>query len=394
MPAEQRGRFEKLKGGGGALRYRDREGKRVRARSPAGIVIRFPNKTAALAHYRDVIRPHLRSERPVVEYTLREFVPVFLERHVARDRTIDTLRERLGYPVDRDGETVGESRKRERHAVKAFGDVPLRDLEVMTSEIAAWYAALPERSRYGLMQALRQCLSAAVRWRHMAANPAVEAVTNRQPQPRTIRTYALAELDAIAEELSAAYRGLPAFAAATGLRPEEWAALPRPYIDRRAGVLTVARTVTGGKRKGDPLTIVELGKSSGSRREVPLTPRALEALDDTPARLDTPLIFPAPEGGPLHLDNFRRREWAPAIDAAAIAKPARIYDLRSTFASDSLAAGITVFELARVMGTSIRMIERHYGTLLGGATASIAARLAGYHAEQEQAAIRTAEPDC
>jgi hypothetical protein len=30
------------------------------------------------------------------------------------------------------------------------------------------------------------------------------------------------------------------------------------------------------------------------------------------------------------LDNFRRRAWAPAIDAAGIAKPARIYDLRST----------------------------------------------------------------
>jgi hypothetical protein len=69
---------------------------------------------------------------------------------------------------------------------------------------------------------------------------------------------------------------------------------------------------------------------------------------------------------------------------------ARIYDLRSTFASDSLAAGVTVFELARVMGTSVRMIERHYGTLLGGAGASIAARLAAYHAEQEQAAYQPA----
>jgi hypothetical protein len=52
---------------------------------------------------------------------------------------------------------------------------------------------------------------------------------------------------------------------------------------------------------------------------------------------------------------------------------------------------VTVFELARVMGTRIRMIERHHGTLLGGAGASIAARLAGYHAEQEQAADRTAD---
>ena len=64
-----------------------------------------------------------------------------------------------------------------------------------------------------------------------------------------------------------------------------------------------------------------------------------------------------------------------AIEAAAIRRPARIYDLRSTLASDALAAGVSVFELARIMGTSVRMIERHYGTLLDGAGAGIAGRL-------------------
>jgi hypothetical protein len=37
------------------------------------------------------------------------------------------------------------------------------------------------------------------------------------------------------------------------------------------------------------------------------------------------------------------------------------------------------------------MIERHCGTLLDGAGASIAARLAGYHAEQEREADQDAE---
>ena len=50
--------------------------------------------------------------------------------------------------------------------------------------------------------------------------------------------------------------------------------------------------------------------------------------------------------------------------------PARIYDLRSTFASEALAAGVSVFKLARVMGTSVAMIERHYGALLDGAAPS------------------------
>jgi hypothetical protein len=47
---------------------------------------------------------------------------------------------------------------------------------------------------------------------------------------------------------------------------------------------------------------------------------------------------------------------------------------------------VSVFRLARVMGTSMRMIERHYGALLDGAGAGIAASLDAYDAEQDQAA--------
>ena len=97
------------------------------------------------------------------------------------------------------------------------------------------------------------------------------------------------------------YQPLPVFAAATGLRPEVWQALQRQDVDRRGRVLTVSRTVSSGK-------VEELGKTTRSRRQVPLSRRALDALDALPARLDTPLLFPAPAGGLLNLDNFRRRE--------------------------------------------------------------------------------------
>lgn len=63
--------------------------------------------------------------------------------------------------------------------------------------------------------------------------------------------------------------------------------------------------------------------------------------------------------------------------------PGCIYDLRSTFASDALAAGVPVFTLARIMGTSVRMIERHYGTLLDGAGVGIAGRLDALDAQRD-----------
>jgi integrase len=108
---------------------------------------------------------------------------------------------------------------------------------------------------------------------------------------------------------------------------------------------------------------------------VPLTTSALAALDALPARLDSAYVFAGPRGGPFDLANFRRREWGPAIESAGIATPARMYDLRSTFASNALAAGITVYELARIMGTSVGMIEAHYGALIDTARESLLERL-------------------
>jgi hypothetical protein len=47
---------------------------------------------------------------------------------------------------------------------------------------------------------------------------------------------------------------------------------------------------------------------------------------------------------------------------------------------------VSAFELARVMGTSIEMVERHYGTLLDGASAGIAGRLDDLDARRDEAA--------
>ena len=56
--------------------------------------------------------------------------------------------------------------------------------------------------------------------------------------------------------------------------------------------------------------------------------------------------------------------------------------LRHTFASNALAAGVGTFELARVMGTSLEMIERTYGHVVRGADEAFRSRLDAFSADR------------
>jgi integrase len=83
---------------------------------------------------------------------------------------------------------------------------------------------------------------------------------------------------------------------------------------------------------------------------VPLQARAVAALDQLPPGGPGELLFPAERGGNLDLHKFRNRNWKPAQIAVGIEPFRRIYDLRHTFATFALRAGISTFELSRYMG--------------------------------------------
>jgi integrase len=87
------------------------------------------------------------------------------------------------------------------------------------------------------------------------------------------------------------------------------------------------------------------------------------ALSAIPPRLDTRLLFPGDRGGYLNLHEWRRDEWTPAVRAAGLEHRSP-YALRHTYASFAIAAGVSLFELARFMGTSVEQIDRTYGHLL------------------------------
>jgi hypothetical protein len=96
---------------------------------------------------------------------------------------------------------------------------------------------------------------------------------------------------------------------------------------------------------------------------VPLQAIAIEALDQLRPREGSPLLFPNARGGYLDFRNFNRRQWKPVQRAVGIEPLRDLYDLRHTYATFALRAGVPVFALSRFMGTSIAMIDLHYGHL-------------------------------
>jgi integrase len=149
------------------------------------------------------------------------------------------------------------------------------------------------------------------------------------------------------------YGPLVVFCVGTGVRPEEAFGADWTAIDLRAGVFTVRRAFAKGRLK-------TYTKTERSRRRVPLRAKVVAALQTLPDREG--IVFPSAGGGRIEINNFRSREWVPALKAAGI-EHRRIYDMRHTFATWSLAAGMSIFTLARRMGTSVQMIDKTYGHL-------------------------------
>ena len=76
-----------------------------------------------------------------------------------------------------------------------------------------------------------------------------------------------------------------------------------------------------------------------------------------------PAVVPDSRGGYVDFRNFNRRHWKPVQKALGIDPLRDLYDLRHTCATFALRAGVPVFAVSRLMGTSIAMIDLHYGHL-------------------------------
>jgi integrase len=228
-------------------------------------------------------------------------------------------------------------------------------LELTSQEIAAWRMTLSPGYRFEATQALRQVLHRAVAWGMIDVNPAKVGVDNPVRLRKEQHPFeSWQELEALAAAIGPRYGPMILFAAATGLRPAEWIALEKRDVDRKERIVLVRRSFTRGQLK--------IPKTEASTRAVPLQARALDALDRVKST-GSPLLFPGERGSYLDIHHFRPYQWRPAQQAIGVKPLRRVYDLRHTFATFALRAGLSTFDLSRYMGASLTMIDRHYGHL-------------------------------
>jgi integrase len=324
--------------------YRYRSGGRGSRRMQRG---GFETEKAAMQALERALE-RLRREQGLIEAPrLSELVDVYLAQHGGEPETVAKLRWLL------------------TKAVRSFGHRRISQLR--PAEIAAWRMTIAAGHRFEATQALRQVLGRAFSWGLIEANPAKQGINNPQRRRTEKRPFELwTELEELAGELGSRYGPLVLFAAATGLRPGEWIALEHRDIDRDARVVCVRRAYRNGR--------VKCPKTEASVRAVPLQTIALAALERLPASEQSPLVFPSPNGSYFDLHNFRNRYWKPAQIAAGIRPLRRVYDLRHTFATFALRAGISTFDLSRYMGGRCVDVEAAVRRPIGKRNAHVSRR--------------------
>lgn len=200
------------------------------------------------------------------------------------------------------------------------------------------------------MRVLGPILRRAKRHGHLDANPMLDLepqrTTGEKPRPTTINA---AQVELLASVIEPFYAPLVIFAAYTGMRAGEIAAVRWGDLDTEAGWVHVQRSVAEvsvseerrAKSKLSSGFVEGPPKNKHTRRTI-LLPSVAELLG-SPGD-DDRRVFSMESGSIMRWDNFRKHVWAPAI-RAAVAKSAtiegappfptslRFHDLRHAFVS-------------------------------------------------------------
>ena len=302
-----------------------------------------------------VQRGGFASERDAAEALERELERLRRERRVSRSLTP----RRIGRGVPRAARRrAGDDREAALAAGKAiavFGERPVGELR--SEEIAAWridpLTRLPLRRNAGASPGAR----AGGRLGHDRRQPG----EGRRRQPDAAAQGA-APVRVVGANSTPSPRQLgPRYGRWCSSRPRP--GFGRPNGSRSSGATSTVRRVSSTSAARSPSG----GSSARRRRRACARCRCRRSRskrstgcsrrDGTAARCSRP------SEAATSTCTTSATAWQPAQVAAGIEPLRRIYDLRHTFATFALRAGISTFDLSRYMGASLTMIDRHYGHL-------------------------------
>ena len=171
------------------------------------------------------------------------------------------------------------------------------------------------------------------------------------------------EVTRLLEVANGRLKAILAVACFSGLRQGEILALRWMDIDFESRIIKVVRTYDPDYGFSEP-------KSKDSRRAVPMPSILLRILNDHHAcvseRHPENLVFTNSKGNPINRSNLVRREFEIALIDAGIRR-IRFHDLRHTYASLCIAAGMDPKALQRAMGhSSIQVTMDIYAHLFPG----------------------------
>lgn len=231
-----------------------------------------------------------------------------------------------------------------------------------------------ETSVLGTYKAVAKVMNYAYKHRLITFNPAVAVNRPRADTPEA-RFLSVEEVRALADELidQRPYDLVVRFAAITGLRAGELAALRIRDLDPLHGEVLVRRNMTHTS-KG---YVTGVPKTARSVRDVPILDESLWA--DLRAHLANHPRGDDPDAGlwpgkvpghsivsydyPFDPKGFYRYTFKPAARRAGFPE-LKLHELRHTFATLALETGMDMFELSRLMGhASYAVTDRVYAHL-------------------------------
>jgi integrase len=264
----------------------------------------------------------------------------------------------------------------DNHVLPAFGHRAVASIDTLA--VRSWHAGLvssglsPSRAKHAYY-VLFAVLEAAIQAGALVRNPAAGI---RMPPARSREMHFLsaAEVERLAEAITPPYGTLVRFAAYTGLRAGEIAALRVKRLDLLRGTVRVVESASevGGRLISGPT------KTHAERTvRLPhfLRDELAAYLADRPHEPDA-FLFTAPKGGPLRHNNFYQRFFRSALRAAGLSEQVRFHDLRHTCATLLIAQGAHPKAIQVHLGhSSIQVTMDRYGHLFPDALEHLADRL-------------------